>query len=77
VATCPAAEIRRATGLSVRYAIMIRQGYVPHPRHFTALAKLAGVPTPKALELVLILTGPIESERPSARIYCLEQDRAE
>jgi CRISPR-associated protein Cas1 len=51
VATCPAAEIRRATGLSVRYAIMIRQGYVPHPRHFLALAKLAGVSAPKALRL--------------------------
>jgi hypothetical protein len=29
-----------------RYAIMIRQGHVPHPRHFAALAKLAGLKAP-------------------------------
>ena len=42
----PLAEIRGATGLSTRYVIMIRQGYVPHPRHYTMLAELAGVEAP-------------------------------
>jgi hypothetical protein len=42
-------EIAQATGLSIRYAIMIRQGFVPHPRHFGALAKLAGVRLPEGL----------------------------
>jgi CRISPR-associated endonuclease Cas1 len=51
LAKCPLAEIRHATGLSTRYAIKIRQGYVPHPRHFAALAALAGVQVPKALKL--------------------------
>lgn len=36
-------EIARSTGLSIRYAIMIRQGFVPHPRHYPALAELVGV----------------------------------
>jgi hypothetical protein len=40
------AEIMQATGLSKRSAIMIRQGFVPHPRHFEALAQLAGVEAP-------------------------------
>lgn len=39
-------EIAQATGLSIRYAIMIRQGFVPHPRHFGALAALVGVELP-------------------------------
>jgi hypothetical protein len=42
-------EIRAATGLSARYTMMIRQSYVPHPRHFSALAKFAGVPAPTEL----------------------------
>ncbi len=42
-------EIAQATGLSIRYAIMIRQGFVPHPRHFAPLAGLAGVPLPNGL----------------------------
>jgi hypothetical protein len=46
VAKRPFAEIRSATGLSTRYAIMIRQGHIPHPRHYPALAHLAGVPMP-------------------------------
>jgi CRISPR-associated endonuclease Cas1 len=36
-------EIQRAAGLSPRYAIMIRQGHMPHPRHFAKLAELCGV----------------------------------
>jgi hypothetical protein len=43
VAKCSIAEIRRATGLSTRYVIMIRKGCVPHPRHYPALATLVGV----------------------------------
>jgi hypothetical protein len=43
VARCSLSDVQRATGLSKRYAIMIRQGHVPHPRHFAALAQLAGV----------------------------------
>lgn len=44
--TCPVAEIRRATGLSKHYAIMIRQGYIPHPRHYPMLAELVGTKMP-------------------------------
>jgi CRISPR-associated endonuclease Cas1 len=36
-------DICRATGLSKRYAIMIRQGHVPHPRHYPMLAELVGM----------------------------------
>jgi CRISPR-associated endonuclease Cas1 len=48
VAKRPIAEIRRTTGLSTRYVIMIRQGLVPHPRHYPALAALVGIEVPKA-----------------------------
>lgn len=44
VAQCPIAEICRTTGLSKRYVIMIRQGLVPHPRHYPTLAALVGAP---------------------------------
>jgi ribosome-binding protein aMBF1 (putative translation factor) len=30
-------------GVSRRYIQMIRAGYIPHPRHFEKLARLAGV----------------------------------
>lgn len=43
---CPIADIRRATGVAKRYAIMIRQGYIPHPRHYPLLAGLAGIEMP-------------------------------
>ena len=46
MATCPIAQIRRATGLSKHYAVMIRQGYVPHPRHYPMLAPLVDVEMP-------------------------------
>jgi hypothetical protein len=49
VAKCSIAEIRRSTGLSTRYVIMIRQGLVPHPRHYPALAALVGIEVPKPL----------------------------
>lgn len=39
-------EIQRVTGLSKRYAIMIRQGSPPHPRHYRTLAELVGVQPP-------------------------------
>jgi hypothetical protein len=35
--------IRSSIGVSKWYASKIRQGYRPHPRHWLALAKLAGV----------------------------------
>ena len=35
--------IRSALGVSKWYASKIRQGYQPHPRHWQALAKLAGI----------------------------------
>jgi hypothetical protein len=41
--------IARATGLSKTYADQVRAGkYVPHPRHWPALAELAGVTCPFA-----------------------------
>jgi CRISPR-associated endonuclease Cas1 len=54
VTRCKLAAIMRATGLSKQFSITIRAGRrTPHPRHFAALAKLAGVPVPKALTPVL------------------------
>jgi hypothetical protein len=46
VAKCSIPEIRRATGLSTRYVIMIRQGLAPHPRHYAVLAELVGAEMP-------------------------------
>jgi CRISPR-associated endonuclease Cas1 len=47
-------DIARAIDLSHTYAAQIVAGQVPHPRHFAALAKLAGVAAPKALKLAPI-----------------------
>jgi hypothetical protein len=46
LAKCSLADIRNATELSTGYVIRIRRGRTPHPRHFEALAKLAGVEAP-------------------------------
>jgi hypothetical protein len=46
VAQCPLTDFRRATGFSKSYSIMIRQGYIPHPRHYPTLAKLVGAEMP-------------------------------
>jgi hypothetical protein len=63
-------EIVRATGLSRRYAIMIRQGYIPHPRHFAALARLANVPlSPDCPLLATAGEAAVDSE-------CLASSRA-
>jgi CRISPR associated protein Cas1 len=44
---CKLAAIMAATGLSKQLAADIRSGrHIPHPRHFEALAKLAGVEAP-------------------------------
>jgi hypothetical protein len=43
---CSLADIRNATELSTGYVIRMRRGRTPHPRHFEALAKLAGVEAP-------------------------------
>jgi CRISPR-associated protein Cas1 len=63
VATLRTSVLVQATGLSIRYAIMIRQGYVPHPRHFPALAKLAGVPAPKSTWLPTQTTASLKTGR--------------
>jgi CRISPR-associated endonuclease Cas1 len=42
-------DIARALDVSQGYSIRIKHGYMPHPRHFAALAKLAGIEVPKAL----------------------------
>lgn len=42
-------DIARALAVSKSYSIHLKQGRVPHPRHFAPLAKLAGVPLPKGL----------------------------
>jgi CRISPR-associated protein Cas1 len=47
LANCPLADIRSVTQLSTRYAIKIRHGHVPHPRHYPVLAELVGVELPK------------------------------
>lgn len=38
-----ATAIAKRIGVSRWYAGKIRQGYIPHPRHWLALAELAGV----------------------------------
>jgi CRISPR-associated endonuclease Cas1 len=43
LAKTPTSAIRSAIGVSRWYAGKIRQGYRPHPRHWQALAELAGV----------------------------------
>lgn len=45
------AQIRHATGLSSRYATLIRYGIPPHPIHFSALARLIGIVPPESLPL--------------------------
>jgi hypothetical protein len=51
---CKLTAIMHATGLSKQFSITIRAGRLtPHPRHFAAIAKLAGVQVPKALIPVL------------------------
>jgi CRISPR-associated endonuclease Cas1 len=42
-------DIARAADLSHSFARQIVAGRMPHPRHFAALARLAGVPAPKSL----------------------------
>jgi hypothetical protein len=46
LAKCSLADIRSATELSTGYVIRIRRGRTPHPGHFEALARLAGVEAP-------------------------------
>ncbi len=41
-------EVAAALGVSPEYARDLRRGRVPHPRHFAALARLAGVPFPQS-----------------------------
>jgi hypothetical protein len=43
-------DIVRAIEVSRAYGRQIVTGHIPHRRHFAALAKLAGVPAPKALQ---------------------------
>jgi hypothetical protein len=40
IAGCSIHEIAKVTGLSLRYASLIRSGYVPHPVHYPRLMKL-------------------------------------
>jgi hypothetical protein len=40
------ADIARALAVSQSYSLSIRHGRIPHPRHFAALAQLAGVKPP-------------------------------
>ena len=43
LSTASTSAIRRCIGVSHWYASKIRQGYQPHPRHWRALAELAGI----------------------------------
>ena len=43
LANTPASDIRTSIGVSHWYAGRIREGYRPHPRHWEALAILAGI----------------------------------
>ena len=57
LASVTVSAIAAATGLSKSYAAQIRRGeYVPHPRHWPALAQLAEVPCP--LPDTIGATGP-------------------
>jgi CRISPR-associated endonuclease Cas1 len=40
-------DIQRATGLSKRYAFMVKAGYIQHPRHYPSLTELVGVTPPQ------------------------------
>ncbi len=45
LAEVPLSRIIEATGVSLRYASLIRRGlYTPHPMHYDALARLANIP---------------------------------
>jgi CRISPR-associated endonuclease Cas1 len=48
LANVATSAIRTAIGVSAWYAGRIREGYRPHPRHWQALAKLAGVTQSRA-----------------------------
>ncbi|HEY2423993.1 MAG TPA: hypothetical protein VGH55_07805 [Chthoniobacterales bacterium] len=54
-------DIVRAIEVSRAYARQVIAGQIPHRRHFAVLAKLAGVPPPKALR-VLARATPGEQE---------------
>jgi len=43
LATIPTSTIASRIGVSCWYAARIREGYRPHPRHWQALARLAGL----------------------------------
>ena len=58
LASVRTADIRRSLAVSQKYATLIKQGRrTPHPRHFTALAKLADVPLPNGLLPASTATG--------------------
>jgi len=47
---CTLAAVMAATGVSKQLAATIRSGrHIPHPRHFSALAKLAGIEMPNSI----------------------------
>lgn len=43
LAVVPSSAIASRIGVSRWYAGKVRQGYLPHPRHWLALAELAGI----------------------------------
>jgi hypothetical protein len=49
VASLRPVDIARALAVSKKYSRHIKQGRIPHPRHFAALARLIGVAAPKGL----------------------------
>jgi CRISPR-associated endonuclease Cas1 len=50
IGTLRPVDIARALQVSPSYSIHVKQGRMPHPRHFPALARLVGVPVPQAIE---------------------------
>jgi hypothetical protein len=62
---CKLTAVMDATGLSKQSAIAIRAGRrIPHPLHFAALGKVAGVPVPKDLKLAPVLAQPAAASKP-------------
>jgi hypothetical protein len=59
-------DVVRAIDVSRVYARQVIAGQVPHPRHFATLAKLVGVPAPKALKLAPIPAQGVAAGEPQS-----------
>ena len=68
-------DIVRVIDVSRAYARQVIAGQIPHRRHFLALAKLAGVPAPKAVRALAQTTAASEPQSDPAPN--LQEERVE